>query len=234
MEKDVNVLKDKLARACRLLEMLGLIDFSGHMSARLPNSQVFFIHPGPLSRTKVTPDDMAEVTLKGEWVGGKTNPPAETPIHAAVYQVRKDVNSVIHLHPHYSILPSIAGKDLVPVCQHGAIFGAVVPVYPHAEHIETIEKGLSMAKVLGDSKAVIMKGHGAVIGESSVEAAFLASCHLEENARLLVEASILGNPIPLSEDQLKRATADTFKPRSIEKGWSYFLEKGRKAGIFWD
>jgi ribulose-5-phosphate 4-epimerase/fuculose-1-phosphate aldolase len=91
-----------------------------------------------------------------------------------------------------------------------------------------------MAKVLGGSRALIMKGHGAVIAESSVEGAFLASCHLEENARLFVEASILGNPIPLSEDQVKQATADTFRPRSIEKGWSYFLEKGRKAGIFWD
>jgi ribulose-5-phosphate 4-epimerase/fuculose-1-phosphate aldolase len=126
------------------------------------------------------------------------------------------------------------GKDLIPVCQHGTIFGAVVPVFPHAEHIETIEKGLSMAKVLGGSRALIMKGHGAVIAESSVESAFVASCHLEENARLFVEASILGNPIPLSEDQLKQAAADTYTPRSIEKGWKYFLEKGRKAGIFWD
>jgi len=234
MDKDVDLLKDKLARACRLLEMLGLIDYSGHISARIPGSQAFFIHPQQLSRTEVTPSDMAEVTLKGDWIGGKLNPPSETPIHAAVYEVRTDVNSVVHLHPHYSILPSIAGKDLVPVCQHGSIFGPVVPVYPHAEHIETLEKGLSMAKVLGSSKAVIMKGHGAVIAESSVEAAFLVSCHLEENAKLFVEASILGKPIPLSGDQLTRASADTFTPRSIEKGWKYFLEKGRKAGYFWD
>ncbi len=234
MEKDIEILKDKLARACRLLEMLGLIDYSGHISARIPNSQGFFIHPQQISRTEVTPDDMVEVTLKGEWVGGKLNPPLETPIHTAIYQVRQDVNSVIHLHPHYSILPSIVGKDLIPVCQHGTIFGPLVPVFPHAEHIETIEKGLSMANVLGSSKAVIMKGHGAVIAESGVEAALLVSSYFEENARLFVDASILGKPIPFSEDQLKRAAADTFKPSSIEKGWKYFCEKGRKAGIFWD
>ena len=50
-----------------------------------------------------------------------------------------------------------------------------------------------MTKVLGDSRAVIMRGHGATIAESSIEATFLACLHLEENARLLVEASILGN-----------------------------------------
>jgi ribulose-5-phosphate 4-epimerase/fuculose-1-phosphate aldolase len=214
--------------------MTGLIDYSGHISARVPGGQSFFIHPQQLSRTEVKPGDMVEVTLKGEWVGGGSKPPSETPIHTAVYQVRQDVNCVIHLHPHYSILPSIVGQDLIPVCQHGTIFGAAVPVFPHAEHIETIEKGLSMAKVLGGSRALIMKGHGAVVAEASVEGAFLASCHLEENARLFVEASILGKPISLSEDQLKRAAADTFTTRSISKGWTYFLEKGRKAGIFWD
>ncbi|MFB3887411.1 MAG: class II aldolase/adducin family protein [Thermodesulfobacteriota bacterium] len=193
MEKDINVLKDKLARACRLLEMTGLIDYSGHISARVPGGQSFWIHPRQLSRTEVKPADMVEVTLKGESVGGGSKPPSETPIHTAVYQVRQDVNCVIHLHPHYSILPSIVGQDLIPVCQHGA-----------------------------------------VIAEASVEGAFLAACHLEENAKLFVEASILGKPIPLTVDQLKLAAGDTFTPRSIEKGWTYFIEKGRKAGIFWD
>jgi len=45
MEKDIDVLKDKLARACRLLEMTGLIDYSGHISARIPGSQVFLFTP---------------------------------------------------------------------------------------------------------------------------------------------------------------------------------------------
>ena len=234
MEKEVTLLKEKLARACRMLEMMGLIDHSGHISGRLPGSQTFFIHPQQLPRTEVTPGDMAEVTLKGDWVGGKMNPPSESPIHAAVYQARQDVNCVVHIHPHYSILPSIVGMDLVPVCQHGSIFGPVVPVYGDAEKIDDFKKASSLAKALGKSRAVIMKGHGAVIAEATVEAAFVASFHLEENARLFVQASILGRPIPLSEEEMKRAGANTYKPSSIQKAWSYFMEKGRKASIFWD
>jgi len=161
------------------------------------------------------------------------NPPSESPIHAAVYQARKDVNCVVHIHPHYSILPSIVGMDLVPVCQHGAIFGASIPVYKDAEKITDFEKANLLARMLGESRAVIMKGHGAVIAEASVEAAFVASFHLEENARLLVEASILGKPVPLAEEERKRAAANGFRPSSIQKSWSYFMEKGKKAGIFW-
>jgi len=232
--KDITILKEKLARACRILEMMGLIDHSGHVSARPPGSQTFFIHPQQLSRTKVMPDDMAEVTIKGEWIGGKMNPPSESPIHAAVYQARQDVNSVIHIHPHFSILPSVVGKDLVPVCQHGSIFGPVVPVYADAEKITDFDKAHSLAKALGGAKAVIMKGHGAVIAESTVEGALVASFHLEENARLFVEASVLGTPIPLPEEERKRAGANVYKPSSIQKVWSYFIERGYRAGIFWD
>ena len=217
-----------------MLEMMGLIDHSGHISGRLPGSQTFFIHPQQLPRTEVTPGDMAEVTLKGDWVGGKMNPPSESPIHAAVYQARQDVNCVVHIHPHYSILPSIVGMDLVPVCQHGSIFGPVVPVYGDAEKIDDFKKASSLAMALGKSRAVIMKGHGAVIAEATVEAAFVASFHLEENARLFVQASILGRPIPLSEEEMKRAGANTYKPSSIQKAWSYFIEKGCKVFFFWD
>ena len=231
---EIDMLKEKLARACRMLEMVGLIDFSGHISGRIPGSKTFFIHPGYLARNEVKPADMIEVNLDGSTVvkGGRI--PDETPIHAAVYQKRNDVNSVIHMHPHYAIIPGIVGKPLVSVCHHGAIFGATVPLYPHAAKIVGFDHADPLADLLGQGRAVIMQGHGAVVAESAVERVFLSSLHLEENARLLVEASAMGTPIPLPMEEIARAAAVTYKPSSIEKSWSYFIEKGKKRGIFWD
>jgi len=235
MNPDLQLLKDTAARACRLLTVAGLLDFSGHISVRTPNHDTFYVNPMRLSRETVTPEDLSEVSLTGDWVGGPHEPPQELPIHAAVYQARPEVNSVAHIHCHYAILPSIAGRDLVPVCHHGAIFGAVVPVYSEAEKITTFEEANHMAEALGGSRAVIMKGHGAVVAESYVEATFVACLYLEENARLLVESAILGTPRPLSAEQIKRAAAKTYLPAvSIKKVWEYYLEKGRKAGALWD
>jgi len=232
MDTDIHILKEHAAQACRMLTLAGLLDFSGHISVRAPGQNTFFINPMRLSREAVAPDDLAEVSLNGEWVGGKHEPPQEFPIHAAVFQARPDVNSVAHIHCHYAILPSIAGKDLVPVCHHGSIFGAVVPVYAEAEKITTFEEANRMARSLGGSRAVIMKGHGAVVAEAYVEATFVACLYLEENARLLVESSILGLPRPLSKEQIERAAAKTYLPSvSIRKVWEYYLAKGRKAGI---
>jgi L-ribulose-5-phosphate 4-epimerase len=226
-------LKEKLARACRMLEMVGLIDFSGHISGRVPGSKTFFIHPVSKARSEVEPGDMIEVNLEGKNVTeGKI--PGETPIHAAVYQKRDDVNSVIHMHPHYTIIPGVVGRDLITVCHHGSIFGSVVPLYPDSEKIVNFTQANRMADLLGKGRAVVMKGHGAVVAESTVEAAFLAALHLEENARLLVDASAMGEPVPLPAEEINRAAASTFKPVSILKSWIYFMEKGRKQGIFWD
>jgi L-ribulose-5-phosphate 4-epimerase len=234
MDTEKEILKEKLARACRMLEMVGLIDFSGHITGRVPGGKAFFIHPVSVARSEVKPDDMIEVDLNGKKLTGELKIPEETPIHAAVYQSRDDVNSVIHMHPHYAIIPSIAGQALVTVCHHGSIFGPVVPLYPDSEKITGFDQAKRMADILGKARALVMKGHGAVVAETSVEAVFLAALHLEENARLLVEASAMGKPIPLPEEELKRASTSTFKPSSILKSWSYFMEKGRKQGIFWD
>ena len=234
MESGNEELKDKLARACRMLEMVGLIDYSGHITARLPGSNTFYIHPFLLARSEVKPDDLIEVDLEGKALSGQGKIPDETPIHAAVYQRRSDVNSIIHLHPHYSIIPGIVGRDLLTVCHHGSIFGAVVPLYPDSQKIVNFVQANRMADILGTSRAVVMRGHGAVVAEASVEAVFLAALHLEENARLFVEASAIGEPIPLPEEELERAAASTFKPSSIAKSWSYFREKAKKQSIFWD
>lgn len=228
------ILREKLARACRMLEMVGLIDFSGHISGRIPGNKTFFIHPVSMARSEVKPGDMIEVDLNGKVVAGDAKIPEETPIHAAVYQKRDDVNSVIHMHPHYAIIPGIVGRELVTVCHHGSIFGKSVPLYPDSQKIVNFEQANLMAQTLGKAKAVVMKGHGAVVAESSVEAVFLAALHLEENARLLVEAASIGEPVPLPEEEIKRAAASTFKPMSIMKSWNYFMEKAKKQNVFWD
>ncbi len=226
-------LKETLARACRMLEMVGLLDYSGHISGRVPGGKTFFIHPVSRARSEVAPGDMIEVDIEGKNVP-KGKIPEETPIHAAVYQKREDVNSVIHIHPHYAIIPGIVGRELVTVCHHGSIFGSVVPLYPDSEKIVNFTQANRMADILGAGRAVVMKGHGAVVAEASVEAVFLAALHLEENARLVVEASAIGEPIALPAEEIQRAAASTFRPTSIQKSWTYFMEKGRKQGIFWD
>ena len=89
----------------------------------------------------------------------------------------------------------------LPVCGHGTIFGAKVPVYPDSEKIGT-----------------------------TADAAF----YMEENAKLLLDSYTMGTPIPMAEEEIKRAAENTFQPFSTKKTWEYYIDKGHKTGIFWD
>ncbi|MDD5242539.1 MAG: class II aldolase/adducin family protein [Syntrophorhabdaceae bacterium] len=234
LKSETELVKDKIARAVRILNMEGLVAFSGHISARIPGGKTFFIHSYNQARGEVKPSDLCEVTLDGKQLNEKSEVPDETAIHAAVYRAREDVNAVIHIHPHYIIIPSIIGKDLIPVCGHGTIFGTKVPVYPDSEKIGTTEAANKMVKSLGKERAIVLRGHGAVLGEATIEAVVTSAFYMEENAKLLVDSYIMGTPIPMAEEEIKRAAENTFQPFSTKKTWKYYIDKGRKAGIFWD
>ncbi len=233
IEKEREILKEKLALATRILNMEGLVTFSGHISARLPGSDTFFIQASETPRSDVLPSDICEVTLEGKQIAGPSAVPSETPIHAAVYRARKDVNSVLHTHPHYIIIPSLVGKDLIAISGHGAIFGAKLPVFPGQAKISTREDAEKMTKLMGKSRGIVLRGHGAVVAEGTTEAVVTAAMYLEENSQLLVDAMAVGTPVPMTPEEIADAADDTYQPSSINKAWDYYVEKGKKAGIFW-
>lgn len=80
----------------------------------------------------------------------------------------------------------------------------------------------------------MLKGHGAVITEGTVEAVVTAAVYMEENAQLLQDARASGTPIPFTAEEIREAADETYQPSSITKTWEYYIKKGNKAGIFWD
>ena len=234
LREETALLKDRIARAVRILNMEGLITSSGHISGRLPGGQTFFIHAYDQPRGEVRPEDLCEVTTEDEQIGGDREMPDETVLHAAVYRVRKDVNVVVHVHPHYAIIPSIVGKDLIPVSSHGAILGAKVDVYPDSEKVVTRERADVVARTMGQERAVVLRGHGAVLGEATIDAALTITLYMEENAKLLLDCYVMGTPVPMAAEEIGRSAENTFQPFSTKKVWDYYVYKGHKAGIFWD
>src|SRR5207249_7995443 len=94
-----------------------------------------------------------------------------------------------------------ADTPIVPVHVSGAVFGAPIPLLDDPDLIKTDGQGERLARALGAHRAVLMRGHGAVTVGESVEAVFLASLYLEENARHQLFASLLGKPRPYTADR---------------------------------
>lgn len=219
-----DLLRIDVATCVRMLEYLGLIDFSGHVSCRIPGMNTILINPWGASRHSLGPQDIVKASLSGEPLEEGVELPLEIHIHTSIYRRRPDVNAVTHLHPPVTTALSVAGKDYVPVIYHGAIFGAGVSVYDDCSHVNTAEKGDSLAAVLGQGRAAIMRGHGAVIVGENIKAVFLGSVYLEDNARTLLEAYKIGEPCVLRENELQ-AGKRIWRKATFEKIWTYYQEK---------
>ncbi len=232
-------LREKLATACRLLYMEGLLDHAGLAGARIPETGNLLLNPREMRGTPgrhpgiMEAGDLVVVDPEGRKVEGENNPPSETPIFTGVFRARPDVMAVFHLHLATATLFSMVGKPLRAVGVMGAPFGAAVPVCPDATLIQNPEQGVEVARWLGGNLAVILRGHGAVIVGASVEEAFVASILLEDNAVRQYRASLIGSPAVLEGAQLEEARRQIWNPKVISKIWHYYLMKARSTGVIY-
>ena len=59
-----------------------------------------------------------------------------------------------------------------------------LPIYPHVKTIQSDAEGMEVANLLGDSRAMLLRGHGAVTTGSSLSEAVMGMAQLEEQARM--------------------------------------------------
>jgi ribulose-5-phosphate 4-epimerase/fuculose-1-phosphate aldolase len=230
--------REKLALACKLLYMEGLIDHGGLVGARVaPGAGALVLNPREMRGTQgrhpgmMEADDMVVVDAAGKRTGGSNNPPSETPIFTGVFGARPEVMAVFHLHLNYATLFSIVNKPLRPVGVTGAPFGAEVPVHPDPTLIQRPEQGVALAHTLGDRVAVILRGHGVVVVGRSIEEAFAASVMLEDNALRQFRAMQIGTPQALEGEELVEATNQIWHPKVIAKMWTFYNMKAKEEGV---
>jgi ribulose-5-phosphate 4-epimerase/fuculose-1-phosphate aldolase len=210
-----------------------LVDYSGHISVRIPGTEQFLIHGHPVSRAEVTLDDMVVVDRDGKRLEGKWNPPSELPMHIRTYLAREDVQSVAHLHNRMVVVLSMADRPLIPASNPGALFGpGPIPVYQDPALIHTDEQGDAVARTLGTGDAAILRGHGSIVVGNSIEWTFAACIDLEEAATRLYYALLLGPVRYYTEDELKRVAKGRRRMPVIQKIWDHNLAKTKQAGLF--
>ena len=222
-------LKVKVAQAVRMLAVEGILNYSGHVSARVPGTNRIVINSRDASREIVQAANIVTVDLDGNKVAGKEGEPDETWMHLSIYRARPDVMSVVHSHALYSTAFTIARKPLLPVTVRGAIFADGVPEYPEAGKIVNREQGDTLAEALGSHRAVLLRMHGAAVVGAYLEEAFAATIQFEENAQYQLTASMLGPVDQLTPQEVEESVRESWKPNSILKRWEYYRAKETRA-----
>jgi L-ribulose-5-phosphate 4-epimerase len=230
---EISELKIKLAMSSRMLFNSGLVDYSGHISVRVPGSDHLLILPHPVSRATVVPDDMVVTDFEGKPIEGKYKAPSEVYMHARAYKARSDIQSVAHLHNHMVATLSMVDKPFFPASSNpGAFFGpGALPKYMDPALIHTNEQGDAVARALGKADAVMPRGHGSMVVGQAIEWVFAACVDLEEAAARFYKASLLGAVLVYNEDETQRVMKGRRKDSVVQKIWDHNVAKTKLAGL---
>src|SRR5439155_23037234 len=92
------------------------------------------------------------------------------------------IPGVAHAHPQISVAFVIAGVNILPVGNRGAIFAPKVPILEFDKQIDTPERGRMVVDALGSGCAVVLKNHGVVVSSDTIENVCITLFALEETA----------------------------------------------------
>ena len=192
---------DDLVAANRILSDQGVVDGFGHVSARHETDATRFLLARSMAPGLVTADDIMEFDLDGNPLDprGRTLY-VERFIHSEIYKVHSEIKAIVHSHSP-SIIPfGVTSVPLCPIYHMSSFLGAGVPVYEIREAggpatdmlIRTPELGAALARAIGKSAVVLMRGHGNVVLGASVQQVVFRAVYTEINAKLQAEALRLG------------------------------------------
>ena len=185
----------------RILYVQDVVDSYGHISARHPHDPQRFLKSRARAPGLVVSADIQEFGLDGELARPDERPVySERFIHSEVYKARPDVNAVVHSHSPTVVPFSVTQVPLRPI--RAAFFYPEVPVFDTRATagwtnllVSTSALGKALAQTLGQNSVALMRGHGNVVVAPNVRTVVYRAIYTEANAKLLLQAKMLGGPI---------------------------------------
>ncbi|SDW74370.1 Ribulose-5-phosphate 4-epimerase/Fuculose-1-phosphate aldolase [Roseicitreum antarcticum] len=228
---DIGAMRQQIAAATRMLVMEEILDYSGHVSARMPDGDTFMVQNASDSRGELEPDRLLVMDLDGRVVAGNEKPPLETVLHAEIFRARPDVQAILHCHLELAIsFTLMKNVGLVPVRSRAVRWRSGIPTHPDPSLIRRKEQGESLAATLGHHNAALLRSHGMVLVAESVPALYIDALHFKANARAQMSVLQAGQTlVPMTEAEMDMI--DSPREFHIAKLWNFYVRKARASRI---
>lgn len=194
--------RNRIAMIMELIYKNGMTTTSGGNISIKDEDGNIWVTPAGYDKGNLTPKDIVCVKADDS-IDGIHRPSSEFPFHKAIYELRPDLQAVIHAHPpalvSFSIVRQIPDTNIIPQTRKfcGPV-GYAPYKLPGSEELgqsiaETFQKGFN---------SVIMENHGTVVGGSNLFRAFQRFETLEFCARSIINSQKLGGHKTLTDEQI--------------------------------
>ncbi len=160
-----------------------------------------WITPSGVSKGFMTPDMLIKTDKSGNILekNGEYRISSEIALHLKVYELREDVNAVVHAHPPVSTAFACGRKSLVkPVVTETVLSLGDVPCAPFAVP-GTPELAETIVPFVKGHAACLLANHGVLTWGSSAEQAYFRLETTEYYANMLVLTGELPVPVHVLE-----------------------------------
>ena len=198
-----------------------LMATGGNLSLRIHGQNAFAVTPSNYDYMKMTADDICVLDLDLNMLEGHLKPSVEAAMHGAIYQVRADVNAVIHTHQVYTSALTLI-KAPIPALfdEQSRFLGRSVDIIPYAPSGTGMLKNTIAKHVKNHNNAFMMQNHGALVFGHNMERAvhnveILEKCALAYLLAICSERKISKIPLAVREIAFAKLRKDQKKS---EKG----------------
>ncbi len=211
----------RVRKAARALARHDLGHAFGHVSARLDDQRFLVCAAKPMGL--IRPGDPGTVVpIKGALPEGVLG---EVRCHQQIYRRRRDVNGICRTFLRETM--TLSTFRLVPRARHGfgCYFAPGPALWDDPALLRSDEAAARLAECLGESRALVMRGNGAILTGATVEESIVMAFFLEEAARTeLAVMAVSGNAesveIPLDEARARAVSTG----RIFERMWDYLTD----------
>tara|TARA_A100001015_G_scaffold45372_1_gene50044 strand:- start:1076 stop:1672 length:597 start_codon:yes stop_codon:yes gene_type:complete len=168
----------------------------GNLSIRLSSVSALIIKPSGIGFNECSIDNLMIVNLDGTIIDGHLKPSKDLDFHLDLYNVRPDINAIVHCHSPWATSCASAGEEIPCLTVQTKEKLGRIPLIPLSENGGP-QTSKEISPILSDKSlnAAILANHGSIgLGKTLMTAQYVAEL-IEETAHIFCIKNILNNSI---------------------------------------
>lgn len=204
MSREINydVIKE-LIRVSKAMEAAQLVNtYEGNLSIK--HDGLLYITPARTRKSTLTEDVICVIDEEGNQIHGSKKSSSETIMHVTSYELRSDINAVIHCHSPYLTAHAMCHVPIDQKCHPEILFHFKdIPVAPYGQ---PGTRGIidAAAPYLANRNLVLLGNHGVLAVGSTLEKAFQRVEAAEKFAKEIFITRSLGPLVDIPQSEIER------------------------------
>ena len=216
---DERQLRIDLAAAFRIIAKLGMHEaVANHFSAAVTaDGSKFLMNPKWRHFSRIKASDLVLFDLDEADDIKSRNDVDRTAwaIHGQMHKQLPQARVVMHLHPPFTTIATLADPVIKPIDQNTArYFNRLAVDESYSGMADSEQEGARLARLLGNKSRLMMGNHGVLVIGNSVGEAFDDIYTLERACQVLVQAYATGQPLKVLPDEVAESTAQDWEQLS--------------------